>query len=174
VGGLLSTRWARHRKKVTVEACRVLEIHQWTRTRLLQANVRHAGAWSWVDGTNVPIATLGYVVDTTDMATPTLTLSYTLLPARAYILYAIPLATTPVHRGGMRWWFCCPLVSAGEVCHRRCEKLYLPPAGQRYFGCRQCYDLAYLSTQESHKYDTLAKHMKLPSVQVRQALVGTG
>ena len=172
MGRICSTRWGIHAKKVTVEACRVLDIHQWTRTRLVQANLRHAGAWTWADASNIPIAALGYVVDTTDMAAPTLTLSYTVLPSRTHVLYAIPLATTSVHRGGTRWWLCCPLVGNGEVCHRRVEKLYLPPNG-RYFGCRQCYNLTYRSCQESHKYDTLAKQTGLTPAQVRQALAGT-
>jgi hypothetical protein len=158
-----------HSKKVTVEACRVLDIHQWTRTRLVQANLRHAGAWTWADAANVPLSTIGYVVDTTDMDAPTLTLSYTVLPTQTYVLYAIPLATTPVHRGGTRWWLCCPLVNNGKVCNRRCEKLYLPPGG-RYFGCRQCHNLAYRSSQESHKYDKLAEMTGLRPRQVRHAL----
>lgn len=37
-------------------------------------------------------------------------------------------------------------------------KLYLPPGG-RYFGCRCCYQLNYTSCQESHKYDSLYRHI---------------
>ena len=173
VGGIGSTRWLMHCKKVTVEACRVLDIHQWTRTRLVQAQVHHAGAWTWADAANVPLAALGYVVDTTDMAAPWIQLSYTVLPSRTHVLYTVPLVTTPVHHGGLRWGFRCPLVHEETPCHRRCERLYLPP-GQRYFGCRQCYHLTYTSTQTSHTYDPLAKHMGLTPAQVRQALAAHG
>lgn len=34
-------------------------------------------------------------------------------------------------------------------------KLYLPP-GEHRFGCRQCHDLTYESSQESHMTDKLA------------------
>jgi hypothetical protein len=158
-----------HTKKVTVEACRILDIHQWTRTRLVQAHVRHAGAWTWADAANVPIAALGYVVDTTDMGAPWIQLSYTVLPSRTHVHYAVPLVTTSVHHGGLRWGFRCPLVHQEAPCHRRCERLYLPPRG-RYFGCRPCYNLTYTSCQESHKYDVLAKQAGLTPAQVRQAL----
>jgi hypothetical protein len=92
-----------HTKKVTVEACRVLDIYQWTRAKLVQANVRQAGAWTWADAANVPIAALAYVVDTTDMAAPAIQLSYTVMPTRTHVHYAIPLAIIPVHRIGIRW-----------------------------------------------------------------------
>jgi hypothetical protein len=158
-----------HTKKLTVEACRVLDIYQWTRTRLVQADVRQTGAWAWVDAANGPIAAMAYVVDTRDMAAPTLTLTYTVLPTRAHVHYAIALATISVHRGGIRWAWRCPLIRDGVACHRRCEKLYLPP-GERYFGCRQCYNLAYRSSQEGHKYDRLAQLTGLRPRQVRQAV----
>ena len=44
MGGFGSTRWFMHTKKVTVEACRILDIHQWIRTKLVQPNVRQTGA----------------------------------------------------------------------------------------------------------------------------------
>jgi hypothetical protein len=59
----------------------------------------------------------------------------------------VRLEATPVHLGGVRWWFTCPLVR-GVACRRRAGKLYLPPGG-RYFGCRVCHDLTYRSCQES-------------------------
>jgi hypothetical protein len=158
-----------HTKKLTVEACRVLDIHQWTRTKLVQADVRQTGAWAWVDAANVPMAAMAYVVDTRDMAAPTLTLTYTVLPTRTHVHYVIPLAIIPVHRGSIRWGWRCPLIRDGAACHRRCEKLYLPPGG-RYFGCRQCYNLSYRSCQESHKYDKLAQMTGLRPRQVRQAM----
>ena len=32
--------------------------------------------------------------------------------------------------------------------------LYLPPE-ERHFGCRECHELTYQSSQQSHKYDGL-------------------
>ena len=52
----------------------------------------------------------------------------------------IPLTTTRPWFGGVRWWFRCPLSSAGISCGRRVRKLYLLD-GQ--LGCRHCHGLAY-------------------------------
>jgi hypothetical protein len=62
------------------------------------------------------------------------------------------------HYGGTRWYFLCPLVVNGKACLRRVSKLFLPPGGL-YFGCRTCYGLAYTSSQESHKFDGMYKHL---------------
>jgi hypothetical protein len=169
MGGFGSTRWFMYTKKVTVKACRILDIYQWTRTELVQPNVRQAGSWTWAGAANVPIAALAYVVDTTDMAIPSIQLSYTVLPTQTHVYYAIALATIPVHRGGTRWDWLCPLAREGAPCNRRCEKLYLQPGG-RYFGCRQCYNLTYRNSQEGHKYDQLAQMTRLRPRQVRHAL----
>ncbi len=64
--------------------------------------------------------------------------------------YTVPLVTTRLHSGGLRWWFLCPLSRNEQPCLRRVGKLYLPPSG-RYYGCRQCYNLTYTSSQESDK-----------------------
>lgn len=64
----------------------------------------------------------------------------------------VRLVSTPCHFGGERWWFVCPLVRGGTPCGRRVRKLYLP-SGARYFGCRHCYDLTYVSAQEAHKWE---------------------
>ena len=39
----------------------------------------------------------------------------------------IDLQTTPLHFGGTRWWFTCPLRRNEIPCNRRCGKLYLYP-----------------------------------------------
>lgn len=56
--------------------------------------------------------------------------------------YKIPLATTPCHFGGKRYWFICPWYANGIYCGRRVGVLYL---GGKYFACRHCYDLSYNS-----------------------------
>jgi hypothetical protein len=52
--------------------------------------------------------------------------------------YPVTLVTTAQPRGGLRYWFRCPL----QGCGRMTAKLYLPN-GALYFGCRQCYNLTY-------------------------------
>ena len=64
--------------------------------------------------------------------------------------YRVELTATPCNYGGVRLWFVCPLYIAGRPCRRRVGKLYLPP-GRRYFGCRHCYNLTYISAQEGQK-----------------------
>ncbi len=67
----------------------------------------------------------------------------------------IQLVATGCNFGGVRWWFLCPLKRKGVRCGRRVEKLFLPSKGfvipPRYFGCRQCYELTYASTQTSDR-----------------------
>jgi hypothetical protein len=60
--------------------------------------------------------------------------------------YSVRLVATRCHLGGVRWWFVCPLSTNGVACGRRVRKLYLRG---RYFGCRHCHGLTYLSTQQS-------------------------
>ncbi len=86
--------------------------------------------------------------------------------------YVVALEQTACWFGGWRWWFLCPLIQNGGYCGNRCSKLYLPH-GSKYFGCRECYDLTYLSCQESHKFDRIFKHIEnadLNSLSVEKAL----
>ncbi|HEV2121289.1 MAG TPA: MerR family transcriptional regulator [Chloroflexota bacterium] len=53
--------------------------------------------------------------------------------------YIAPIVTTRPHFGGKRYWFLCPNVH----CRRRCRILY----GGKYFLCRTCQDLTYVSSQ---------------------------
>lgn len=61
--------------------------------------------------------------------------------------YSINLVTTHCALGGKRYWFICPLTTNGIDCGRRVGVLYL--AG-KWFGCRKCHNLAYMSQQETH------------------------
>lgn len=64
--------------------------------------------------------------------------------------YTAQLVSTPCNYGGVRWWFICPLIKSGIVCQRRVGVLYL---GSAYFGCRNCFELVYQSSKDSHKMD---------------------
>ena len=47
----------------------------------------------------------------------------------------------------LRWWMTRPLVTDNQPCQRRVAKLHLR---NRYFGCRQCLELTYFSSQNAH------------------------
>lgn len=61
-----------------------------------------------------------------------------------------------------RWWFRCPMIKDDIACGKRATKLHLPQSGVE-FGCRECHDLRYVSTQKAHKAERKAKansHLK--------------
>jgi hypothetical protein len=134
------------------------------REGLLKAGVHLRGSWSWSyrDGKENRIS---FEVDTLDLASPFVRLSYTSTRARTEeresLDYAVELTTTQPRYGGLRWWFVCPLVVRGCPCERRVGKLYLRPGG-RYFGCRICHDLTYHSAQTHDKrVDALRRNPEL-------------
>jgi hypothetical protein len=127
-------------RKVPVEACYTLPAGVW-------ASLPRSGIWSWEDRAGA----VGY---TFDQALSVLHLQYTLEgPPGAEpepVAYAVQLEARPTRIGGLRWWFLCPLMDRGRPCDYRAAALYLPP-GQRYFGCRHCYELTYASRNKSRR-----------------------
>jgi hypothetical protein len=86
----------------------------------------------------------------------------------------IPLTYTIPNYGGIRWWFLCPVSKDGVLCNRRPSRLYLP-LDEKYFGCRQCHDLTYMSCQDSHKnniYTELARETGMTQRQVIRNILG--
>ncbi len=152
MGGKGSSRWNKYRRKTTVESCRYLDTNLLTRARILRLNRHSQGRWAWKDAsTGAENMAVNYEVNTTNMASAWVRLSYTCTASQEEVAYRIQLATTqPPGFGGVRWLFVCALSVSGSVCRRRVRKLYLPP-GARYFGCRNCYQLVYLSSQTSGK-----------------------
>lgn len=69
---------------------------------------------------------------------------------KAEMDYRVRLVTTPCRYGGKRYWFLCPLVRNGIPCERRVGVLY----GEKYFGCRYCYDVAYNAQFEGGRIRT--------------------
>ncbi len=81
---------------------------------------------------------------------------------REDLQYSIDLTSTHCYYGGKRWWFICPTNKNGASCGRRVGKLYIGDQG-KYFACRYCYDLTYISCQESHRFDRMYAQIAMES-----------
>lgn len=126
------------------------------------------GKMAWALGDEEPHATIEVLSNTRD-ETPYVYLQYAqtdlTTQEKKEIAYEIPLTKTPCNYGGYRYWFICPLVKAGEQCHRRVGILY---KGGDYFGCRHCYELTYASRNKSKNpmwgfFDDMVEYEKLKS-----------
>lgn len=153
MGGYGSSRWGYHIKKNTVEDCLQLSVASLKRDQVLQNNFRKLGSWHWVSTfTKKKRASISYEINTYDVA-GWLRLYYTTTDfwgEKTDLDYRVQLQTSPCNFGGVRWWFVCPLSLGGQVCGRKVAKLFKPP-NSNYFGCRECHDLTYQSSQESSK-----------------------
>jgi hypothetical protein len=166
MGSYGSGRWKDHTPATTVESCLSIDAADLTRCGFWR---RPAGsvalpwprgvAWPWVD--RVLLAGRGqdaHLVVEYTVRTPGGSLP---------LMQRVGLQTTVPNYGGLRWWFTCPL----EGCERRARKLYRPP-GELYFGCRQCYQLTYLSSQRNHTEDA-RWHKQSLDPEVRASLKAT-
>lgn len=158
MGGPGSGTWERRDdRKTTVEECYRLDAGRWRRAGILGPNITRAGRWAWSQG-GVEVAAIGYLVRT-GADDGTAELSYACRRGNAApetIRDPIRLQTTRPKFGGLRWWFTCPLVTAGRPCRRRVATLYLVG---RYFGCRACHGLTYRSCQEAHRDERTARFL---------------
>jgi hypothetical protein len=128
----------------------MLDANQFMREKVFREGELRKNGWRWRLVCGSQQASVGFEVDCTNLACPWIRLSYRLDRTGEAVDYKIHLDTTDPHFGGWRFWFVCPLMAGGRMCGRRVGKLYLPPS-DRYFGCRQCYDLTYASCQRSDK-----------------------
>lgn len=148
MGGLGSGRhW--FSKKTTVEECLTLNIEEFTSGDLLRPTTSFV---RWCRG-GAETAYLNYSLRDIGLerGQPVyiLTLHSPLIRRgqRIPVSQNIPLVTTQLYSRGKRYWFLCP------NCKRRVGRLHLP-YGRSYFFCWRCYDLTYMSCQESHKFDS--------------------
>lgn len=68
--------------------------------------------------------------------------------------HCIKLESTPCFFGGRRWWFICTKNPDGVYCGNRVGRLYLPPKA-RYYSCRHCHNLTYMSCRRSHDWESI-------------------
>jgi len=137
--------------KGTVDGCPSLRIEQQFGKRFASSAVHNFGQLVWTySGTNKEALSIGYEVNTLFRHDAWARFYYTHPGTLERLDYRVGLTFTEPNFGGLRWWFFCQV--GGENCNRRVSRLCLP-AGEKYFGCRTCYDLTYASCQDSHKYD---------------------
>ncbi len=158
MGGTGSGRWTYYDKKRTVEECWTISISEVAQV----IDLRDPGPASNAlrptrSATGKGVSTVRCTPRVGNDGKPLLGLSYTVKDRWSVedsVEEVVSLQTTQPNFGGVRWWFSCPRVVDGRECGRRVGKLYRPPGG-RYFACRRCLDLTYVSCQKSHRYDGL-------------------
>jgi len=147
MGGVGSGTWYRYDKKTTVEESLILSIWDFRNEIYSQSS----GTLKWIFAGDRE-SSIAYSVS--QIGCPVITLRYC-WSNREDIEILLRLQSTPTNFNGTRWWFTCPLVLNGVACKRRVGKVYLPPRSP-YFGCRNCHDLTYRSSQEAHQVKWLS------------------
>jgi len=133
MGGSGSTRWDGHRKRLAVEFCYCVSIRGLKEAGILRSKPR---GWRWRGILPEPESHDGRVASEGN------DWPRVQLPGDDWVA----VEEWRPRYGGASWWFHC------SKCDRRCLRLYRPP-GQHWFYCRQCWGLAYISSQEAHKWD---------------------
>jgi len=146
MGGFGSGRWGSHSKRYTKENSLTLDLNFILKHGGLEPRT---GTVHW-SRNDKEFASIHYEIRRTFEGKFRLNLDYQ--NNGESVFESIELVSTPQNLGGERYWMCCPLICNGIPCNKRRSKLYSPP-GCKYFGCRDCLDLTYESSQESHKYD---------------------
>lgn len=108
----------------------------------------------WAGWSDTPIASAFYRVLMDEVPDPILEIEFvgSALPLPSRLRQTITLTTTPMPKGGVRWWLACP------NCHGNRAKLHLPMHGDRFL-CRTCHGLTYTSCQEAHRWDPVYDHI---------------
>jgi hypothetical protein len=156
-----------------VEECRQLRAGRLARAGVIRPHACWMGRWIWSSDGEEEASVFLHTYTEGDSGT--LRLSYTTPDGPEG--YVIPLDTTPVPRGRLRWWFRCAAgpTQSGVGCGRRCGSLYLAP-GSPIFSCRVCHGLAYESSRRSggdgELYARVGAMMGLTGSQVGRLLNG--
>ena len=145
--------------KDTVDGTRNLDVHYFQRHGLFSYATGFQYVMYWIRDEE-RVASISWLLEGCPGSPRSIRLKYTAthFSEKTDYDYSVQLDTTPCNYGGLRWWFICPLMKDGRPCRRRCRFLYLPLGGG-YFGCRECYDLAYESSQKSGSffYETMSR-----------------
>lgn len=136
MGGSGSGNWYRSDSKTLTEHCMSIDVRRLNRKGCQEPGQKYS--WKWQNGSNIVIETKPGAIE----------LFYSIprneQPCKDVHITA-PLSWSSCNYGGKRPWFICPSKSCGG----RVAKLYL--AG-KYFLCRHCHDLAYLSQRQAKEF----------------------
>jgi hypothetical protein len=155
--------------KRTVESSRVLEIEYFSRRHRDDPGGPYGALIGRTFfGTELEVR-YEFEIKSRELLDSRLRLRYTAEGSQEYLDYEIPLTYMTQNYGGFRWWFLCPISNEGVLCNRRTSRLYLPPC-EKYFGCRKCHDLTYMSCQESHKNTIFAQLAKESGMTKREVI----
>jgi hypothetical protein len=162
-------RWT---TRLTVEQCCAFDIRQLVRAGVFDADPRSLCAFTWNDSAGKPISRVTFRVfpdRTGALAVHFYHPMLATLSDPAWIQQQIvQITTTKCNFGGVRRWFRCSHVKQdGYPCKKRVRALYATPR-EKLFGCRECHNLAYESTQRHDKrIDWL---LELPAAEFNQFL----
>ena len=140
MGGYLSGRGPYLNRKITVEESIVLSAFFMQKHRYLEP--RHSGFLTWALYNGSSFTLRYYVYERLER----LIIRYErfLMGEIKHVEHPIVIEKGSSNFKGNCHYFKCP------KCNGRFSKLYLPP-GALIFACRICYDLTYLSCQQSKK-----------------------
>lgn len=147
--------------KTTVEDCKTVDM-QWLKKHRYLDGFKWGGI-EWTNGYNGNKNSINIQVSTDELY---IRFIYTQTDyysdEKSDMDYRFNLATTPCNYGGVRYWFVCGLYNRGIHCGRKVGVLYKPP-GEKWFGCRHCWDLSYDDRQQnrSGKYRALFKTLEM-------------
>jgi hypothetical protein len=147
--------------RITCESCHSIDVRRWHREGRLRPGQSFTSSWTCG---GEPFGTIKVSTQTDAVVLDYRIRNWESTEWKA-IKQRLPITWTACHFGGTRVWFVCCVYSQGRYCGRRVAVLYR--AGE-LFACRQCYDLAYASQQESVRYRNINRSRK-----IRMRLGGT-
>src|SRR5690242_17750839 len=111
--------------RILVEDCRVIDATYWMRQHVIAAGSIGLSGWFRNAATGAGTLDVHYELYTR-RGEPVVRVIYCPQQEGQPVEHDIGLQTTSPYRGGVRWWFMCPLQRKGRPCGRRVQKLYLP------------------------------------------------
>ena len=143
--------------KIIAEGCNSISIFKLKKWGYLDGNY-HSGQITWTNTLDNE-SNISFAIDLTNKNNMYIELEYKIKDNSGdsewkNIKQKYPIVTTPCNYGRVRYWFQCLVYNQGVYCGRRVGKLYLG-SGSKYFACRHCCNLTYLSRIDGYAYTSL-------------------